>query len=119
MSSWLEGKAQGEDLYLILGNDWIPRFHEWKDYESLLEIVHFVVMRRNGKDSQAENPHLSTGAKEAFARAVVDVPSIPVSSSDIRKNIQNNTFLKKHLPGPVLEYIRKNNLYQPANQNDQ
>lgn len=101
-----------DDLTIILGTDWGMRFHEWKDYEALSEIVNFVVMQREGSKEDMDNPLLSEPVRKKLAGAIVSVPAVPVSSSEIRKKINDKAFLRKYLPEKVYRYIEEKKLYQ-------
>ena len=103
--------AQDEKLHLIIGNDWIDQFHKWKDYEKLSDMVDFIIMLREGNHAHITNPHLTDTVKEKLQKGITDVPTIPVSSSEIRERIKDKEYLKENLPESVYNYILENKLY--------
>jgi nicotinate-nucleotide adenylyltransferase len=100
-----------ERLFLIIGTDWVSRFHEWKNYRELAGMVDFVVMLREGGTPSPFNPQLDKAVADKLKKGETDVPSVPVSSSEIRKRVRDDAFLKKFLPEPVFQYIRDKKLY--------
>lgn len=95
-------KEYDDELYLIIGADNIINFDKWKNYEELLNYK-IIVMNRNNIDIDSYIKKYNT---PNFI-VVSDFDFIDVSSTEIRKTIDN-----KYLDKRVLEYIRKNNLYK-------
>ena len=77
---------------------------EVKDFIALIPSRQRRSVKRGFTDQQKK---LMDKIKKAFT----DVPSIPVSSSEIRQRIEDKDFLKKHLPEKVFQYIKEKNLY--------
>lgn len=94
-------KEYDASLYLIIGADNIINFDKWKNYEELLNYK-IIVMNRDDLDI---NKYLEKYKKDNFI-VLNDYPSIKVSSTDIRANLDNG-----QLDAKVLKYIEKNNLY--------
>ncbi|MCK5706380.1 MAG: nicotinate-nucleotide adenylyltransferase [Candidatus Aureabacteria bacterium] len=98
-------------LYLIIGIDWVQKFHSWKDYEKLSDLIDFIVMRRNGSLGNINNPYLDVNIRRKLEKGLVDVPAIPVSSTEIKKRIDDVDFVKKSLPEEVYQFIIERRLY--------
>ncbi len=94
-------KDYDDDLYLIIGADNLERFHEWRNYEEIIQNK-IIVLNRNNIDI---NKYLKNYNKEQFI-PITDFPFIDVSSTEIR----NGKF--EHLKPEVIEYIKKHNLYK-------
>ena len=95
-------KDYDDELYLIIGADNIIDFDKWKEYKELLNYK-IIVMNRNGIDI---DKYVKKYHCDNFI-VVSDYKYIDISSSKIRKNLDN-----KYLDKRVLEYINNNNLYR-------
>lgn len=105
-----ELKCYYEDLYLIIGEDILPKFHLWKNIDKILNNK-VVVIRRDDLDYKDCLDKFVK--KENFIFVDMD-NSLEVSSSLIRNKIKTNDIfdLSKYLDKYVLEYILQNNLYK-------
>ncbi len=91
-----------DTLYLVIGADNIINFDKWKNYEELLNYK-IIVMNRNNIDIDSYIKKYNT---PNFI-VINDFPFLDISSTEIRNNLDN-----EYLDKRVLEYIRKNNLYE-------
>lgn len=119
-------KVKAEDLYLIMGVDNFEIFHEWKDYESILEEANLVVTTRPGYEfpqTQQELPgflknlvaefdfnfvELKTGRSIQF----ITLNDMDISSSILRKKLRVGQPVDQYLPLSVEKYIKENGLYK-------
>ena len=100
-------KEYSDSLYLIMGADNIVSFDKWKNYKELLNY-NMIIYKRNNIDVKYYLDYL--GKKDNYT--IIDcVKNINISSTKIRQNINNKTYLKKYLDERVIDYIYKNNLY--------
>lgn len=87
-------KKQYSDIQFdwLIGSDQLPRMHEWKNYEQLIEEVQFVVYKRTETVGHHKYPQIQG-------------PVIEVSSTEIRNGESTNT-------SPcVLNYMMTQGLY--------
>jgi nicotinate-nucleotide adenylyltransferase len=87
-------------FYFIIGADMIEYLPKWHKIDELIELVQFVGVER---------PEYSL--KTDYPITYVDVPAIDVSSSMIRKRVQQGMTVRYLLPDPVIDFIRENHLY--------
>jgi nicotinate-nucleotide adenylyltransferase len=87
-------------FYFIIGADMIEYLPKWHKIDELIELVQFVGVKR---------PEYSL--KTDYPITYVDVPAIDVSSSMIRKRVQQGMTVRYLLPDPVIDFIRENHLY--------
>ena len=92
----------------LIGTDHLPKLHTWHRFDELIERVDFVVMRRAGEIVETNN--LDPRVQEISAQ-LVEVPSVPFSSSEIRARIRRSESIDEMTHPDVVEYIRKNHLY--------
>ena len=87
---------------LIIGDDLVPGFPGWRRVEDLLKVVDIIVAYRL--------------RREPFPYPVpityVENLLIPISSSDIRKRVQEGKAFRYLVPEPVYEYICSQGLYR-------
>lgn len=105
-----KGKA---NFYFITGADALNEILTWKDAEILLQMCDFVAATRPDYDYQKlynEVEFLKTNYNSRIH--FVEVPSLAISSTDIRYRVKNNLPIKYLLPESVETYIYKNNLYK-------
>lgn len=93
-----------DELYLLVGDDWVEGFVRWHRYRDILAAVTLVVAKRSGKD-----------IKEPLERLAGECPRKPIlldneimllSSGGLRKRLERD-----QLPEGVYEYIQKKGLY--------
>jgi nicotinate-nucleotide adenylyltransferase len=87
-------------FYFIIGADMIEYLPKWHKIDELIELVQFVGVERPEYSSKTDYPI-----------TYVDVPAIDVSSSMIRKRVQQGMTVRYLLPDPVIDFIRENHLY--------
>lgn len=87
-------------FYFIIGGDMIDSLHTWYRIDELVELVHFVGVKRPGFE-----------AKTDYNVQMVEAPEINLSSTFIRNRLQQQGSLKYLLPETVEQYIRKEGLY--------
>ena len=100
-------------ILFITGADSILKLHTWKKYEDLIKKCFFIAVTREGYNikmlyKRIEELHKIYG-KRIFN---IEIPSVGISSTELRKRISNNKSVKYLLPSSVEQYIKKNKLYQ-------
>tara|TARA_B110000196_G_C21104940_1_gene644653 strand:+ start:595 stop:1185 length:591 start_codon:yes stop_codon:yes gene_type:complete len=96
-------KQSTNEYHLILGSDSYKQIHRWKNYQEILNTVGIILFQRKGDDfPKVINSNIKIIEKE------ID----NISSTNIRRKIQNNKSLNGLVPINVEEYILKNNLYR-------
>ena len=91
----------GTKFFFIIGGDSFSTLSTWKNIDQLCQLVSFVVVNRPG----------SKRRRSRIKTKFVSMPSIGISSSDIRKRIAKNQSIKYLLSNQVVEYIEKNKFY--------
>ena len=116
--------ARGWDLRkvtFIIGTDAFRDISTWKDYPHVLDRCSFVVVSRPGLPASTLRralPDLASRMIDAPADApragilLVDAPTSPVSSTDVRQAIWNGGSLDGLLPPAVAGHIARHGLYR-------
>lgn len=88
------------DFYFIIGGDMVEYLPKWYKIDELLQLVHFVGVKRPGYPTASAYPIIW-----------IDVPDMNFSSSDIRKKIAQGCSVNYLVPEDVLHYIQEKRLY--------
>lgn len=91
-----------DELYEIIGEDSAVDIELWKDYNKLLELAKFIVLKRPNYNLKKDYKNME----------LIDNIQIEISSTDIRNRIKNNKSTKYLLSEKVYNYIKENNLYK-------
>lgn len=90
------------ELYLIIGEDSAQNISTWKNYSYLLENYNIVVLRRKGYINSIQSKKLIE----------LDMPYFDISSTEIREKIKKGEDVSEFLTEPVLEIIKRKELYR-------
>jgi nicotinate-nucleotide adenylyltransferase len=101
------------EIYFITGSDAFREIFTWKDFESALELCHFIGASRPGFDAEEFMQDLQAAHPEFFTRMhLLEVPALAISSTDIRSRVRKNQPIRYLLPEAVRLYIERESLYQ-------
>ncbi len=93
-------------LEFIIGSDLVPKLYTWRNYDELVKLCDFLVLRRSELD-----PNDYT-EKYPFIKVIDTNVGMDVSSTEIRTRIRNGLSVKFLLPNSKVEdYIKENKLY--------
>lgn len=123
--------ARGVDtrsLCFVTGADAFSEIATWKHYPELLDRCHFVAVSRPGfraPDLRIALPTLAGRMHEAPCELpsapsilLVDAPTAPVSSTDVRRRLHRGESVDGLVPPPVAAYIARQGLYCQAPSKD-
>jgi nicotinate-nucleotide adenylyltransferase len=105
----LLNEHEGAGLYLIMGDDAFNEISSWKEYKRLLSMLTVIVMTREpGKHLDLRD----IGMEQADVR-YIENPLIDISSTCIRKRVQERKTIRYMVPKEVEDYIMSRELYYP------
>lgn len=98
----LELKKKHPDYYyyFIIGGDMVNYLPKWYHVNDLMNMVHFVGVRRDNYPMETPYPVIW-----------VDIPKLDISSTLIRKLIRNRQSIRYLVPEKVRKYIKEHNIY--------
>ena len=105
--------GDSSELFFIMGADSWSEVTTWRDWKRLLTMINHIVVTRPG--FEASKSHVGElGERVVFTDAV----KMDISATNIRRMASEGRFedLAGLLPGPVLEYIRKYQIYRELNE---
>ncbi|MEK1312860.1 nicotinate-nucleotide adenylyltransferase [Limosilactobacillus fermentum] len=96
----LKERHPDADYYFIIGGDMVDYLPTWNKIDQLVKMVNFVGVRRKGAKNEAQYPVIW-----------VDVPTVAISSSDIRARVKSGQSIRYMVPRAVEDYIKEHQLY--------
>lgn len=99
------------ELFLLIGQDLLARFTEWKEWEEIARGVTICVARRGTEYSKNDLDVIERIAALGNTPIGLFPPRIDVSSSMIRSMIAGRESLRYVVPDSVRRMIRKHGLY--------
>ena len=96
----LTAKNPDTNYYFIIGGDMVNYLPKWHQIDELMELVTFVGVRRPEVPIDSSYPIIW-----------IDIPLMDVSSTTIRKKVQQGCSVRYLLPDNVLHYIQEKGLY--------
>lgn len=101
------------ELFFIMGADSWSEITTWREWERLLTMTNHIVVTRPGYEPS--RAHIGAHADRVL---FTDVVMNDVSATTIRKLASEGRFdeLVSLVPGPVLEYIKKYEIYRELNE---
>ena len=89
-------------LILLIGEDNLVGFNNWKDYKKIIEIAEVYVYPRDTNQKIPDDILSNNNIK------LVDAPKIKISSSHIRKLLKSNQKIDDLVPKEVLNFFKSN-----------
>jgi len=100
----LKEKYPDHSFSLIMGSDNLENFGKWKEYVRILENHRILVYPRPGFDPSGYMTHEHI--------KLINAPMFEISSTFIRKAVQEGRDLRYFVPERVWEYLDKMNFYR-------
>jgi nicotinate-nucleotide adenylyltransferase len=102
--AYLKEKYPEHEFALILGEDNLLSFNKWKNYEEILRHHQLYVYPRPNTEKSEFHSHPQI--------KLVNAPLMEVSSTEIRKAIQEKKDVRYFMPNAVWEYIKEMHFYE-------
>nr|WP_319511564.1 nicotinate (nicotinamide) nucleotide adenylyltransferase [uncultured Draconibacterium sp.] len=103
--AYLKDQHPNYHFKILIGSDNLENFHKWKNYETIIEDYGIIVYPRPGFDPQKVQV-------EKNITLAKDAPLMEISSSFIRKAIQEGKDVRHFLPQKSWEYLEEMNFYR-------
>ncbi len=106
-------------FYFITGADAILEILTWKNPEEIITMCKFIAATRPGYNlsriEELKKKLFGINANPETTKdiiSIMEIPSLAISSTDIRERVRTNRPIKYLLPESVCNYLLKNDLYQ-------
>jgi nicotinate-nucleotide adenylyltransferase len=112
----LRAEYPDDTLDWIIGDDNLARLLEWKSLDRIFELANFAVLTRAG--GQAILPVLRPRVEDAENRpkrgaiTFAENPTVPVSSTEIRRRVRTGEPIDELVDARVARYIHHYGLYR-------
>ncbi len=107
----LSTKAPDNELFLIVGGDIAAGLPRWREPEKVLSLATLAVAERPGTSRGTIDQALAEVGKSGRPAMFFPMPSIGISSSDLRERVAGGKPIRYLVPGPVAQSIAERNLY--------
>ncbi|AGB41828.1 nicotinate/nicotinamide nucleotide adenylyltransferase [Halobacteroides halobius DSM 5150] len=97
------------EIYFITGADAILEIFTWKNPEELLKEANFIAASRPGYSLSKLGQEIYAAYRNSIY--TLKIPSLAISSTDIRQRVKAGQPIKYQLPKEIESYINKYNLY--------
>ncbi|MBI4227588.1 MAG: nicotinate (nicotinamide) nucleotide adenylyltransferase [Candidatus Omnitrophica bacterium] len=98
----LTREQPGVAWYVLIGSDMLPDLPSWREIGAAMRLATFAAVPRPESPVAAWPPHVRR----------LDIPTTPVSSSEIRERVRRGDSIEGLVPEPVRRYILEHHLYQ-------
>ncbi len=106
-------------IFFIVGQDTLQDFHRWKEPQRVMGLCTLVVVERPG-DGKVDVAEIVAGmASGGDEIRVMSMPSIGISSTEVRRRAAAGVPLRYLVPDAVAEYIESQGLYRGGAQREQ
>lgn len=114
----LTGQHKDTEYYFMVGADSLLMMHHWKSPQTILKLCTVVASNRDNVDQVMLSRQIEYLTNTYGANVIqIDMPTIQISSAEIRKRLAEEKSVRYYLPDSVYDYIRKYRLYE-ANPED-
>ncbi|MDR1774027.1 MAG: nicotinate-nucleotide adenylyltransferase [Clostridioides sp.] len=109
---YLKEKYKNADIYFITGADVICSIEEWEQVENIFAYATFIAATRPGISLLKSQEQIEKLIKKYNAKIIsVYVPSIDVSSTYIREQLQEGKSIRYLVPYKVESYLKDKKIY--------
>lgn len=111
-------KERSEDVfYWCIGSDMLKDFRKWKEWQALVRNYNIVVYPRGTGVLDLEKHVIETFDLDPLPENITvisgqDVVISNISSTLVRRRIQNNKSIKYIVPDSIITFITENKLYK-------
>lgn len=93
------------DFFFITGADALAQIRQWRDFDKLMDMAHFIGVTRPGHV-------LDPKELPRDAVSLMEVPAMAISSTDVRTRVAEHRPVWYLVPDGVVQYINKHGLYE-------
>ncbi len=109
----LQEKMPEDRLYFIIGGDSLYQLKNWYQPELIFQYAHILAASRYGYHDEQTDQMIAL-YRETYHASIdkILIPSMNISSHDIRNMISEGKSVKYIVQDAVIEYIQAHNLYR-------
>jgi nicotinate-nucleotide adenylyltransferase len=103
----LAERQPGAELFLLVGSDVVNQLHTWKRIDDVRRLATLVAVAR----PEGRQQHVMDLPPAPWRTEVVEIPSLDVSSTDIRARVAEGRPIDVLVPAPAVREMRRRGLY--------
>jgi len=105
----LRAERPDAELLLVIGADQAEALHGWRESEAIMQLATLAVAARARPDPDA--PPFDASTLPGGRYVAVELPTMPVSATQIRSRVQAGQDIAELVPAGVARYIARHHLY--------
>lgn len=99
-------------IYFLAGTDAVADLPTWKYNKKLLSICDFICAGRPGSTDKLNKSVSYFGELGKEKIHFLKMPELEISSTDLRRRIENNMSVTYMIPDGVIKYIKEKQIYR-------
>lgn len=103
---------ENSKLFFIMGSDSFLSVMKWLKFKDIARLTTICTAARNEEEYKVLHEAQKLMRAEDTDTIVCDIPTVTISSTEIRNNIIKGNNIENMVPASVAEYIKRNNLYK-------
>ncbi len=107
----LKKENPSSEFYLITGEDMFVTIQSWYKPQIIYSLAILCAAPRSTQGLQSLQNHARRLERMGARTMIKDIDYLPISSTMVRRAVQNGESISGLVPPAVEDYIRKNNLY--------
>ncbi len=107
----LKKEMPKSNIFLVCGGDMVMSLNTWYRFSDLVSLCEFIVFSRKGIDNNDFLNKINELTELGAKITVINENITDISSTLLRKEIENNNFQKNLLSKDIADYIKQNNVY--------
>jgi nicotinate-nucleotide adenylyltransferase len=109
----LREKHPGKEFSLILGEDNLENFTQWKNYEEIVNQFSLYIYPRPTESSGRARPRVTNSSLKSHTHVkMIDAPLFDISATYIRQCVANNKSIRYLVPEAVEQMIHTKGFYK-------
>lgn len=108
----LHRREPDAEWYLITGADMFLTLLDWKEPDEIFRLATVCAVPREKSDIFVLQTHANALKCRKASTRLLDLPRMPVSSTQIRERLRAGESITGLVPRPVEQYILQHNLYR-------
>lgn len=101
------------DIYFVMGADELESIDTWRQPQKIFSLCRVIAVSRPGYNTEGLIRKIDEVKKKYKGEAYfLEIPSLDISSSDLRKKIKDGKSVKYLMPKEAEKYIIEHDLYK-------
>lgn len=108
---YLKKKYKEDSLFLIVGEDILENFFEWREPEAILEMATILTGSRAPLKNTVTYSKIPESYYKILEKGFCRIHNLEISATYLRERLQKKFYCAHLVPPKVLDYIQQHGLY--------